>query len=359
MEKELENKIKQIKPVDRQLERQAKAVFDAVFKPIDGLGRLEDILCRIAAIQGSCQILLEKRAVFVFCSDNGIVQEHISQSPSEITRVVAANMAAGKASINRMAACCHTKVVPVDIGMQKPVEGCLDYRVTNGTKNFAKEPAMERKEVIKAILTGIELVFQYKQKGYNLFGTGEMGIGNTTTTSALSSLLLKLSPQEVTGRGAGLSDIGLARKYKVIEEALVFHFGADYNKQEYSVISMLEKVGGLDIAGLTGVFLGGALYQVPIIIDGVISACAAVLAARICPIAKQYMLASHLGKEPAHEYLLEELGLTPIIYGDLALGEGTGAVLLIPMLDMALSVYYNQETFVKNHIEAYKRQKGD
>ena len=359
MEKELENKINGIKPVDKSVEKQAKAVFDAVFKPIDGLGRLEDILCKIASIQGAWQISLEKRAVLVFCSDNGIVQENISQSSSKITRVVAANMAAGKASINRMAMCCRTEVVPVDIGMQKPVEGCLNRRVSNGTKNFAKEPAMQRQEVIKAILTGMELVLEYKQKGYQLLGTGEMGIGNTTTTSALSSLLLKRSPQEVTGRGAGLSDTGLSRKYKVIEEALVFHFGTDYKEKEYPAISMLEKVGGLDIAGLAGVFLGGALYQIPIIIDGVISACAAVLAARICPVVKQYMIASHLGKEPAHQYLLEELELVPVIHGNLALGEGTGAVLLIPMLDMALSIYYNQETFVKNHIEAYKRQKGD
>lgn len=355
IEERLKKEIKKIKPVDTRKKEQAKAVWDSVFKPIDGLGRLEDILCDMAAVQDTTAVRFDKRAILVMCSDNGIVQEGISQSTSEITAVVAENMASGKASINRMAGCCHTAVIPVDIGICGRAEGCLNRKIAEGTKNFAADAAMTREEAIQAVLTGIDLVRECKDKGYQLLGTGEMGIGNTTTTSALTSLLLKTDPWKVTGRGAGLSSAGLDRKCKVIESALVFHFGTDYLKKDMDILTMLSCVGGFDIAGLTGIFLGGAIYRVPVIIDGVISACAAVLAKRLCPYVSQYMIASHLGKEPAHALLLEELALVPVIHGDLALGEGTGAVLLIPMLDMALKVYENKETFKKNKVEAYRR----
>ncbi len=351
----LYSKIEEIKPVNPDVRRQAKSVWDAVFKPIDGLGRLEDILCDIAAMQDATRIELSKRAILVLCSDNGIVEEGIAQSSSAITCTVAGNIAAGKASINQMAACCHADVIPVDMGMANPVCGCIDRRIASGTKNFAREPAMSREEAVRAVLAGIELVREQKEKGYKILGTGEMGIGNTTTTSAMASLLLKCSPQSVTGRGAGLSSEGLFRKCSVIEKALLFHFGAEYACKEVDVLSMLACVGGFDLAGLAGVFLGGARYRVPIIVDGVISACAAVIAARLCPCVAQYMVASHLGKEPAHGFFLKELGLEPVIYGNLALGEGTGAVLLLPMLDMALAVYNNKETFEENNLEAYKR----
>lgn len=355
IEEVLREELKKIRPVSRERKMQAKAVWDGIFKPIDGLGRLEDIICDIAAVQDTTEVSIDKRAVLVMCSDNGIVEEGISQSTSEITAAVARNMAAGKASINRMAECCHTAVLPVDIGIRGRAEGCLERKIAEGTGNFAREAAMSREEALEAVLTGINLVLECKKRGYQLLGTGEMGIGNTTTTSALTSLLLKADPWTVTGRGAGLSDAGLDRKCRVIEKALVFHFGTEYLHRDIDVVTMLALVGGLDIAGLTGIFLGGGICRIPVIIDGVISACAAVLAKRLCPYASQYMIASHLGREPAHARLLEELGLVPVIHGDLALGEGTGAVLLIPMLDMALKVYENKETFEENHVEAYRR----
>lgn len=355
METILFDRLAQIKPADQEIKRQAKAKWDAVFKPLDGLGRLEEMVCTIAAAQDTVHADIEKRAILVLCSDNGIVREGITQSPSRITRAVAENMAAGKASINQMAACCRADVIAVDIGVEKRAEHCLDRRIAPGTKNFALEAAMDREEAVRAILTGIELVKGCKEKGYRLLATGEMGIGNTATTSALASLLLGRPPEEVTGRGAGLSDEMLCKKCDVIEKALIFHFGPDYREKQADVLTMLQCVGGFDIAGLVGVFLGGALYQIPVILDGVISTCAAVIASRLCPAAVSYMLASHLGKEPSHGWLLDELGLAPVIHGELALGEGTGAVLLIPMLDMALSVYENKETFVENKLEAYKR----
>lgn len=355
METILYQELARIRSVDPGIRQQAKAKWDAVFKPLDGLGSLEETVCKIAAAQDTVQVNIEKRAILVLCSDNGIVQEGITQSPSRITRTVAGNIAAGKASINRMAACCHTDVISVDIGMEERADKCLDRRIAPGTRNFAREDAMDREEAVRAILTGIDLVAGCKEKGYRLLGTGEMGIGNTATTSALASLLLGRSPEDVTGRGAGLSEELLHKKRVVIEKALSFHFGPDYLEKPANVITMLQCVGGFDIAGLAGVFLGGALYRIPVIIDGVISACAAVIASRLCPAAVSYMLPSHLGKEPAHRYLLDELGLTPVIHGELALGEGTGAVLLIPMLDMALAVYDNKETFEENNLEAYER----
>ena len=351
----LYSRIETIKPVSLDVRRRAKAVWDAVFKPIDGLGRLEEILCDIAAAQDTTKIELSKRAILVLCSDNGIVEEGISQSSSSITHTVAENIVAGKASINQMAACCHTDVIPVDMGMAEPAGGCLDRRIAAGTKNFAKEPAMSRELAVRAMLVGMELVHEQKERGYHILGTGEMGIGNTTTTSALTSLLLRCHPQNVTGRGAGLSSEGLLNKCSVIERALIYHFGEKYICRDIDVLDMLACVGGFDLAGLAGVFLGGALYRVPVLVDGVISACAAVNAARLCPCAVQYMVASHLGKEPAHKLLLQELGLEPVIHGNLALGEGTGAVLLLPMLDMALAVYKNKETFEENNLEAYQR----
>lgn len=354
-EKELERRLAGLRPVCRDRRIEAKAVWDGVFKPIDGLGRLEDMLCDIAAIQDSTQLVLRKRAILVLCSDNGIVQEGVAQSSPEVTRIVAENMAAGRASINRMAACCQADVIAVDIGMKEKAEGCLDRSIGCGTGNFAIEPAMSREEAAQAVLAGIELVGSCREQGYRLLGTGEMGIGNTTTTSALTSLLLRRPPEEVTGPGAGLSEEGLSRKCAAIKKGLRLHFGGRGTGEEPDVLAMLSCVGGYDIAGLTGVFLGGGLYRIPVIIDGVISACAALLAKRLRGCAAGYMLASHLGREPAHGYLLNELGLKPVIHGELALGEGTGAVLLMPMLDMALAVYENKETFEENKLAAYQR----
>lgn len=209
---------------------------------------------------------------------------------------------------------------------------------------------MTEEEAVRAIFTGIEMVFQCKEKGYKLLATGEMGIGNTTTSSAVTAALLGCGAAEVTGRGAGLNDEKLVHKQELITEAI-----DRYGLKEADALRILETVGGLDIAGLAGVCIGGALYHVPVVLDGVISMSAALLAERLVPGTKAYLIPSHKGKEPAVERLAEELELTPVIDAGLALGEGTGAVMLFPLLDMALSVYQDRTTFADIHIEQYER----
>jgi len=209
---------------------------------------------------------------------------------------------------------------------------------------------MSREEAVRALLTGVDLVRELAGKGYGLLATGEMGIGNTTTASAVVSVLLGRSPAEVAGRGAGLSDEGLARKIAVIDRAIALH-----RPDPEDPVQVLADLGGFDIAGITGFLLGGAIYRIPVVLDGLICLAAALLAQKLCPPVTGYLLASHMGKEPACEKALGRLGLKPVIYGDLALGEGTGAVMLFPLLDMAYEVYKENKTFSDIHIEAYEK----
>lgn len=331
--------------------RQSQKRWDAIAKPLHGLGKLEEMVNRIAAIQGTMDISIKKRAVIVMCADNGIVEEGVAQADSSVTAVVAENMAKGISSVCRMGQAADVSVIPVDIGMLGKVshKNMLQKKVANGTNNFALHPAMSEEQMEKAIVTGIEVVRDCREKGYQILAAGEMGIGNTTTSTAVICALLGLNPDEVTGRGAGLDDAGLQKKRKVIREAI-----RQYDLKEHEPYRILQCVGGFDLAGLAGVFLGGAYYRVPVVIDGIITAAAALLAFSMHRECAAYMLPSHCSKEPAMQMVLEKLGLKPVIYADMALGEGTGAVLLFPMLDMALSVYAQNVTFDDIHIEAYK-----
>ena len=218
---------------------------------------------------------------------------------------------------------------------------------------MAKQTAMTYEQAQRALQTGIDLVGEMKEKGYQIILTGEMGIGNTTASTAMSCALLGFAPEELTGRGAGLSDAGLLRKRNAIERALSVN-QPDSNDS----VDVLAKVGGLEIAGMAGAFLGGVKYRMPIVIDGVISAVAALVAARICPEAKEFMLPSHMSREPAAIRIMNELNLKPIIHADMALGEGTGAVALLPLLDMALRVYHGPHTFDDLGMDAYAPQEG-
>lgn len=341
-----------IKGLDIEAGRRARERWDAIAKPIYGLGRLEDMLVRIAEIQGSEKMRIKPRAILVMCADNGIVEEGVTQTDASVTAAVAENMAKGCASVNRMCAQADTDVITVDVGIKYPVSGsCIIRRkVSEGTRNFLKSPAMTKAECLQAVETGIGLVKEYQDKGYVLLGTGEMGIGNTTTASALVCGILGLSAKEAVGRGAGLSDTGYAKKIRVVEEALGL-----YPFDKMSVFDMLCAVGGLDIAALVGVFLGGARFGVPIVIDGAISAAAALTAERMQPGCVDFMLPSHKSREKTAAAIFEALFLEPVIDGKLALGEGTGAALLFPMLDMALSVYDKNATFSGLHIEAYQK----
>ena len=224
-----------------------------------------------------------------------------------------------------------------------------DLKVAMGTRNMVKEPAMTREETVKGIEAGIEMVSRLKAKGYGLLATGEMGIGNTTTSSAVASVLLDRPVEEMTGRGAGLSSDGLNRKITAIKKAIDKH-----QPDPKDAIDVLAKVGGLDIAGMAGVFIGGAAFSVPVVIDGFISCVAALIAQRICPTVGDYMIASHVSKEPAAHLILEALGKEAVIHGDMCLGEGSGAVALFPFLDMGTAVYQSMSTFDDIHVEQYE-----
>ena len=348
---ELEKLLTQIGPEHTAAREAARRHWNDCAKPLGGLGLLETALEDIAALTGSADVDLRERAVLVLCADNGVVAQGVTQSPSSVTAVVAENLALGRTSVCRMAAVAGCRVVPVDMGVLDFPEtaGVLSRRIGNGTADMTLGPAMTRAQAEQAVLTGIELVREQAEQGAQLLATGEMGIGNTTTSSAVTSVLLERPAEELTGRGAGLSDEGLARKIAVIQQAIACN-----RPDRDDVLDVLCKVGGLDIAGLCGVFLGGALYRVPVLIDGFISSVAALCALRLCPAAGKAMLASHVSAEPAGQMVLEALGKRPLITAGMHLGEGTGAVAAMPLLDMACAVYQGCYTFRDGGIEAYQ-----
>ena len=337
---------------DKKIEQEIKANWDRVAKPLDGLGEFEGLLARIGAILGSSEIDIGKKAVIVMCADNGVVAEGVSQSGQEITAAVTENLGKRNTSVCKMAKAGGTEIFPVDVGVNtdRIFPGVISRKVKKGTSDFLLEPAMSEEEAMQAVRVGMELVKECKEAGYTLLGTGEMGIGNTTTSAAMAAALLSVSPEIVVGRGAGLSDEGLATKRRVIADAL-----EKYQLRGTEPMRILCSVGGLDIAGLCGVFLGGAKYHMPIVADGVISAVAALTAERLCPGTKEFIIPSHKGKEPASELLMRELGLYPVIDAGLALGEGTGAVMMFSLLDIAMTLYETGATFADFEIEEYHR----
>lgn len=331
----------------------ALSYWDQIAKPLHGLGVFEKVISKIAALQNSLHVSIDKRALLVLCADNGVVKMNVTQTDQSVTATMADAIYHHTSCACQMAATANIDVFPIDMGMVTRVPGVTDRHIANGTNNIATTAAMTREQALLAIKTGMELVKQYKEAGYQLLATGEMGIGNTTTSSAIASVLLDLPVEQVTGRGAGLSDEGLMRKIQVIRQSIALH-----QPDVTDPVDVLSKLGGFDIAGMCGMFLGGALYQIPIIIDGLISSVAALVAKRLCKNATNAMIASHCSKEPAAVSILNELGLTPVVYGELKLGEGTGALMMIPLLDMALGVYHHSATFSNNHITQYEEFGG-
>jgi nicotinate-nucleotide--dimethylbenzimidazole phosphoribosyltransferase len=252
-----------------------------------------------------------------------------------------------------MAAVAGADVIPIDIGISREVTepGVWQKNVRRGTANLAQEPAMTREEALQAIEIGSSIAQELKNQGYTLLATGEMGIGNTTTSSAVTAVLLNQPVERVTGRGAGLSTQGLKQKIRAISQGIALH-----QPDPNDPIDVLSKVGGLDLAGLTGLYLGGAAVHLPVIMDGFIAAAAALIAVRLCPAVRDYLIPSHQSGEPATAMLMKELNLSPIIQANMRLGEGTGAVTLMPLLDMALAVYRDTPTFETMNIEAYTEQ---
>ncbi|MBQ5331919.1 MAG: nicotinate-nucleotide--dimethylbenzimidazole phosphoribosyltransferase [Oscillospiraceae bacterium] len=345
------DRIKMIVPADMEAGQRAADKWNGVAKPLHSLGQLEDMVIKLAGIFGSEKFLIDKRCAVPMCADNGVVCEGISQTDSSVTSIVAKAMAEGSSNINLMAKTAGAEVFPVDIGIKGElrVDGLINRRIADGTGNIAVGPAMSLMQAEQAICVGIDMVRDLKDRGYKIIVTGEMGIGNTTTSSAIASVLLGLDPAEVTGRGAGLDSDGLKRKIEVVRRSI------ETNRPDKSdPMDILSKLGGFDIAGMTGLFLGGAVYHIPIIIDGFISAVSAALAALICPISKDYMLCSHVSREPAGRKMLGLLGFEPSITAGLCLGEGTGGILLLPMLDAALAVYDSEHIFDNLPMEKYK-----
>ena len=344
-----------ITPPDEAARAEARRRWNDCAKPLGSLGLLETALEDIAALTGSADIRLDRRAVLVLCADNGVVAQGVTQSPSSVTGLVAKQLAARRTSVCRMAQAARCQVVPVDVGILdfQEMPGVLSRRIGNGTGDISQGPAMTRRQAEQALHTGMELVREQQALGVDLLATGEMGIGNTTTSSAVACVLLGRPAEEMTGRGAGLSDQGLQKKTAAIRRAL------EVNRPDPSdPLDILQKVGGFDIAAMCGVFLGGALYRVPVLIDGLISAVAALCALRLCPAAGKAMLASHVSAEPAGGLGLGALGKQPLITAGMRLGEGTGAVAAMPLLDLALAVYRESYTFEEGGIEAYQPQGG-
>lgn len=328
----------------------ARERWRSVAKPLGGLGLLEDAVIRIAGLTGDARYRLDKRAVAVFCADNGVVAQGVSQTGSEVTRILAANLLRGDISVCKMAAVARADVIGIDMGMLgAPLPGLLDRRIAAGSGDIGVGPAMTREQAARAVEHGIELAASLRRQGYAIVATGELGIGNTTTSSAVTAVLLGRKPSEVTGRGAGLSDAGMRRKVEVIEQAIAVN-----RPDADDPLDVLAKLGGFDIAGLAGLFIGGAIERLPVLIDGFIASVAALVALRLCPASGNAMLASHVSSEPASRALLEALALRPLICADMHLGEGTGAVAVLPLLDMALAVYNEMPTFEEMAIGRYQ-----
>ena len=418
----LEKMNKMMSKPDIAAMNEARAHLDAIAKPLDGLGKFEHILVKIAGITGNPRLDLSEKKVLVLCSDNGIVEEGISQSGQDVTKAVAISLSKGSSSVCCMAGATSASVTPVDMGIacdktpdgvvslvesdienddhaesiagslndtKKTTDGHMEddpskngdrrYLTTykrRGSRNFMKEPAMTAEEVMHAINVGRLLVKEEADKGTKIIATGEMGIGNTTTSSALAAMLLGKDASQTAGRGAGLDDAGLKHKIDIINAAIEKYkddsdlscfFKSnkacdirsldDDTRQKYAAFAFkaLTIFGGYDIAGMVGIFLGGSIYKVPIVIDGLISATAALVAQYLFPGVSDYMIPSHLGKEPAMKEILSELNLDPVICADLALGEGTGAVMLFPLLDQVLAVYNGNTTFDDISVGRYHR----
>ncbi len=343
----LEETVRRITPLDQEAMEAAEKHWNSIAKPLHSLGKLEDVVVQIAGIEGTSRVEIARKALIVLCADNGVVEEGVTQTGQEVTAQVAENFLQEKATAGILCRRTGAEIFPVDMGIYR--DTCIrNCKIAYGTKNMAKEPAMTRDQAVKALETGIMLAFEKKEEGFQLLATGEMGIGNTTSSSAMASVLLNHPVEEMTGRGAGLSTAGLNKKIKTIRRAIAMH-----KPDREDPVDVLSKVGGFDIAGMTGVFLGGAAAKMPVVIDGFISCVAALTAIRICPTAGDYMIASHVSKEPAARLLLDSIGKEAFLTCDMCLGEGSGAVTLFPLLDMGLEVYRKMATFEENDIETY------
>lgn len=342
---------------DEAARGRARERWNSVAKPIGGLGEFERMVEQIAALTGSEDVRIGKRCAIVMCADNGVVAQGVTQTDASVTRSVAESIARGASSICSMARPAGVNVLAVDIGMAQPAHetGVADLHVARGTGDISRGPAMGRDRAEEAIEKGIGCARRAASAGYRIIAVGEMGIGNTTTASALACALLGLAPEEAVGRGAGLSSAGLARKVAAVKRALRVNAPQGGRAWSEDPLYALQALGGFDIAGMAGLYLGCALSRTPAIVDGAISAIAALIAVSLCPACRCALLPSHLPSEPYARAVLDGLDLEcrPVLQAGMHLGEATGAVCLMPLLDMALSLY-NGTTFEQTGIAAYE-----
>ena len=348
---DLQQAIAAVQPPCEDSREAARRRFSDIAIPLGSLGLLQDAVAQLAAIQRTVRPSIGKRAVVMFCADNGVVAQGVTQCGQEVTATVTENMGRGKSTVCLMAAHIGMDSFPVDIGVARDVEGAriLRRKIRCGTADMTKEPAMTREEAVRALETGIGMAEWCAAQGYQLVCGGEMGIGNTTTSAAVTAVLTGANVRDVTGRGAGLSSEGLERKVRAIETALALH-----RPDPEDPVDILHKVGGLDIAGMAGFYLGAAACGLPVVLDGVISCAAALIAVRLCPAVRDYLIAAHQSAEPAGRLLLEALGYTPFISAGMRLGEGTGAVAAVAMIDLVLAAYDGMPSFDEAGIEAYQ-----
>jgi nicotinate-nucleotide--dimethylbenzimidazole phosphoribosyltransferase len=341
--REIERVIGAVAPLDETAARLAAERQAQLTKPPGSLGRLEGLAVQIAGITGQVRPRLPRKAVIVMAADHGVTAEGVSAYPSEVTAQMVGNFLAGGAAINVLARLAGARVVVVDVGVAgeiPPADGLVVRKVARGTRNLAVEAAMTREEAAAAIEVGIEVVEAEWRRGLDLVATGDMGIGNTTASAAIVALLSGRPVAEVVGRGTGVDDAGLARKVGAIERGI-----AATRPDISDPLDVLAKVGGLEIAGLAGVILGGAARRMPVVVDGFISGAAALVAGALCPSARPYIIASHRSVEVGHAAALETLGLRPLLDLDLRLGEGTGAAIAMKLVDGALAIQDEMATF--------------
>ena len=339
----LEETLTKIRPLDRAVEIEAQRRLDSLTKPQGSLGKLEELARHVAVIQGKVPPRLGRKLLFVFAADHGITQEGVSAYPKEVTAQMTYNFLRGGAAINVLARHYGVDVEVIDAGVDyefPAVRGLRNCKVRRGTHNFSRGPAMTRLEAVQSIETGIGLVEEVALENPFLLGAGEMGIGNTSSATAILCAFTGAAPRDVAGRGTGIDDVTLGRKVAAIER------GLELNRPEpKDPLDVLAKVGGLEIGAMSGVILGAAAFRIPMVLDGFISGAAGLLAHRLSPSVKDVLFASHLSTEKGHGLMLEELKLAPPLDLGMRLGEGTGACILMSLIEAAARILSEMETY--------------
>ena len=341
---QMEQIIKEIKPLDESAMRSARLRQDTLTKPRGSLGRLEELSIQLAGITANPFPSMERKAVIVMAADHGVTVEGISAYPAEVTPQMVLNFLRGGAAINVLARQAGARVVVVDMGVAAkipdPSGKLVNRKIGFGTANLAKGPAMTREQATQSIQNGIDIAEAEILQGVDLLATGDMGIGNTTASAAIACALMNQNPEGIAGRGTGVDDDGLKRKIDVIARGLAVN-----RPDRDDGLDVLAKVGGFEIGGLVGVILASAAHRKPVVIDGFISTAAAMLAVSLVPSACDYMIAAHVSQERGHRLMLEWLGLNPLLDLNLRLGEGSGAVLAFPLIEASARILCEMATF--------------